>query len=313
MALLALFVLAGYVAPFVLSRALWPYRAPRLGVAAWLTLAATCAVTAVFAIGTVALPAAVAGHGLADWWHACLGQWRHYYGDANVVGVAVAGAVTVLLVGKLVYSAVSYRRNVVGFRRTHQAGLSLLSFAGTRNVVVVPHPVPTAYCVPGRPGQVVMTDSAVRALSPEQVEAVVAHERAHLVGRHSLLVDIATVLQRALGLIAPVFRCAANETAALVEMIADEAAVAKCPAPSVADALFTLAQGAAPSTALAASGPDLVRRVHRLISPPQPLGTLPRLATLVVLSLGVLGPAAAVVGPVAAAVVASTCAYSNHH
>jgi beta-lactamase regulating signal transducer with metallopeptidase domain len=158
-----------------------------------------------------------------------------------------------------------------------------------------------------------MTDAAVRILGPDQFDAVVAHERAHLAGRHYLLVGVATVLQSAFGLIAPMFGQATRETTTLVEMIADEAAVGACSAPRVAEALFTLARGAAPKAALAASRPDLLRRVWRLTTPPRPLGTPARLATLVVLSSALVLPALVVMGPVAAAVIAATCAHPYAH
>jgi Zn-dependent protease with chaperone function len=312
LSLLMVFFLAGYVAPSVLGRARWPYRSPRLGVAAWLTVAGICALTAVFAVGTVAIPVAVAGHGLADWWHACLGEWGHYYGDASIIVIAAAAVIAVIMLGRLLHSSVSYRRSTVGIRRAQQAGLSLVGFEGPRNVVVLPHPVPAAYCVPGRPGHVVMTDSAIRALEPDQVDAVVAHERAHLAGRHSMLVGVATVLQGAFGRIAPVFGRATRESAALVEMIADDAAVAMCPAARVAEALLRLADGAAPRATFAAGGSDMVRRIRRLSTPPRPLGPVPRLATLVALCLGPVAPVATVVGPVVAGVVASTCAHPTH-
>ncbi|TDD13757.1 hypothetical protein E1294_39770 [Nonomuraea diastatica] len=40
------------------------------------------------------------------------------------------------------------------------------------------------YCVPGRHSQMVITTGAMRSLGPEQVAAVLAHEQAHLRGRH---------------------------------------------------------------------------------------------------------------------------------
>jgi len=115
----------------------------------------------------------------------------------------------------------------------------------------------------------------------------------------------------AFGRIAPVFRRATSETAALLEMVADDAAVARCPAPRVAEALVTLADGPAPTTALAASGADLVRRIWRLTTPQRPLGRVPTLVTLVVLSLGAVVPVAAVVGPVVVGIVAATCAHPH--
>jgi Zn-dependent protease with chaperone function len=307
------FVSAGFIAPLALGRARWPYRAPRLGVAAWLSAAITAALSVLLATATVALPISTAGHGLAEWWHSCLvGGWRHYYGDTSLAGVGIAATATAALLGSLVYSMVSHVRAVGAVRRTQQAGLALLGAAADRDLVVLPHPVPAAYCVPGRPAHIVMTDGALRALASDQVDAVVAHERAHLAGHHARLIGLATVLHHGLGRTAPVFSRARQEVAALVEMIADDAAVRLCPAPRVAQALVTLADGVTPRPALAASGAHLVRRIRRLTVPPRPLGPVPRWITRVGLAAAVAIPIATVVGPLVAVFLAASCADPAH-
>jgi Zn-dependent protease with chaperone function len=305
------FVVAGFAAPLGLSRARWPYRAPRLGVAAWLSAAITSALAVLLATATMAIPVATAGHGLVEWWHACLGGWRHYYGDTSLTEIGVGAVATTAIVVSLSSAVVSYVRDVGAIRRTQQAGLALLG-VGDSDLVVLPHPVPAAYCVPGRPGHIVMTDGAIRALDADQVDAVVAHERAHLTGRHARLVGVAVVLNHGLGRIAPVFSRAAHEVAALVEMIADDAAVRLCPAPRVAQALVTLADGAAPRAALAAGGTDLVRRIRRLTMPPPPLGLVPRLIARVGLAAALAIPITTVVGPLVAVFLAASCADPTH-
>ena len=45
-------------------------------------------------------------------------------------------------------------------------------------------PEPAAYCVSGRPPAIVVTTAALGALDDRQLDAVVAHERAHLAGHH---------------------------------------------------------------------------------------------------------------------------------
>lgn len=311
--LAVVFIVAGFVAPLALGRAHWPSRAPRLGAAAWLIAAVTSALAVVLATATVALPIATAGHGLAEFWHACLvGGWRHYYGDTSLAGVGIAAAATAAMLGSLIHSAVSHVREVGSVRRTQQAGLALLGAGTDRDLVVLPHPVPAAYCVPGRPGHIVMTDGALRALASDQVDAVVAHERAHLAGHHARLIGLATVLHRGLGRTAPVFSRATQEVAALVEMIADDAAVRLCPAPRVAQALVTLADGAAPRPTLAASGSHVMRRIDRLTGPSHQLGLLPRWITWVGLAVALAVPLATVVGPLVAVFLAASCADTGH-
>src|SRR5262249_7851163 len=55
----------------------------------------------------------------------------------------------------------------------------------TGDLVVLPDRRPHAFAVPGRPGRVVVTDTMLRILSPEQRRVLLAHERAHLIYRHS--------------------------------------------------------------------------------------------------------------------------------
>jgi Zn-dependent protease with chaperone function len=254
----------------------------------------------------------VAGHGLADWWRACLESLRHYYGDASLGLAGFAAVAAAAMLGRLGYTAAGYVREVARVRRLQTASLALLS-ARAADLVVLPHPAPAAYCVPGRPGRIVVTEGALAALRPDQLYAVVAHERAHLAGRHAFLVGVATVLERAFGLLAPVFGRSRREIAALVEMIADDAAVRACPRSRVAEALLILARGSTPTSILAASGSDIVPRLRRLAAPPRPLGRLRASATLAALVLGVTVPVVAVAAPVAAAVIVASCAHATHH
>ncbi|MDJ0386155.1 M48 family metalloprotease [Streptomyces sp. G-G2] len=51
-------------------------------------------------------------------------------------------------------------------------------------LVVLADDFPDAYALPGRPGRIVVTSGMLRALSATKREALLAHERAHLKGRH---------------------------------------------------------------------------------------------------------------------------------
>ncbi len=56
---------------------------------------------------------------------------------------------------------------------------------------------PAAFCLPGRRRSVVVTTAALAALSGDELAAVLAHERAHLRGRHHLAAGAARTLDRA--------------------------------------------------------------------------------------------------------------------
>lgn len=52
------------------------------------------------------------------------------------------------------------------------------------NVVVVEADRPAAYCVVGRPNAIIVTSAAMKSLNRSQLKAVLAHENAHISGRH---------------------------------------------------------------------------------------------------------------------------------
>jgi Zn-dependent protease with chaperone function len=144
-------------------------------------------------------------------------------------------------------------------------------------------------------------------LEPDQLRAVLAHERAHLAGHHSFCVGLATVLDNAFGWLAPVFSRAERETKSLIEMAADDAAVRMCPPERLVEALLRLADGGSPATTFAATGSNLMERIERLYSHPRPLSPLHRLAGFVSLAVVLMVPIVTVFAAVAAAVLAASC------
>ena len=65
-------------------------------------------------------------------------------------------------------------------------------------MVVVASDRPAAYCVVGRPNAIVVTSAAMKALSPSQLEAVLAHERADIAGRHHHILMVLDALADAM-------------------------------------------------------------------------------------------------------------------
>ncbi|WP_438290092.1 M56 family metallopeptidase [Streptomyces sp. HUAS TT7] len=63
--------------------------------------------------------------------------------------------------------------------------------SGAGELAVLRDPRPDAYALPGRPGRIVVTTGMLRALEPAEREALFAHERAHLAGRHHLFLAAA--------------------------------------------------------------------------------------------------------------------------
>ena len=149
--------------------------------------------------------------------------------------------------------------------------------AGTAaaGIVVLDASRPAAYCVPGRPrpGTIVVTSGALAVLGPAQLTAVLEHERAHLAGRHHLLVAVTRGLAAIFPCV-PVFSQGSAEVARLTEMRADDAAARRAGRRPLIGALLALGTRAPvppvgiPAAGLAAAGYAVAARVHRLLEPP---------------------------------------------
>jgi len=163
-----------------------------------------------------------------------------------------------------------------------------------------------------------VTTGAVRALARGQLEAVLAHERAHLAWCHHRLVAMASISRRALPFL-PLMRHAEAQVERLVELHADDAATQVRDPESLATALVVLAAAAPepasaavadPSSALAAAGAvpvlasaatDAVQRMNRLLHPAEPLRGPWRLLLQAMAAGLVLGPLVMALAPAALA------------
>jgi predicted Zn-dependent protease len=121
-------------------------------------------------------------------------------------------------------------------------------------IVVLPGPDLEAYALPGWPGRIVVSGGLLDLLEPRRRAALIAHERAHLAGRHHLFTITAWMAAAACPLLIPVAR-AVEFT---VERWADEEAAAatgdrRLVAETIGQvAVMTAARGAAQSTARSA-------------------------------------------------------------
>jgi Zn-dependent protease with chaperone function len=77
---------------------------------------------------------------------------------------------------------------------------------GAEVVVVVPGRHPDAFTLPGAPGRIVVTEGLRAALSTDQLDVVLAHERAHLDSHHHRYVDAARLAAAGQPLLRPVAR-----------------------------------------------------------------------------------------------------------
>ena len=194
---------------------------------------------------------------------------------------ATPGGATVAGLGLTLAGAVASRTAVTALRHLRATGRQAMRHAHTARLAGVPqpalaavlleHPQPAAYCVAGRQPTVVLTTGALQALSPDQLQAVLAHERAHLAGHHHRLLALARIGRRALPFL-PLTREADVQVARLIELHADDAATRTSDPVPLAAALVVLATAAAsPAPALAAAATDTVQRIQRLLHPAAPL------------------------------------------
>jgi beta-lactamase regulating signal transducer with metallopeptidase domain len=181
---------------------------------------------------------------------------------------AVAGAallLTLVVLVRLVLTGHRVGTRLRSTRRRHRQLVDLLASDGD-GFVVVEGDVPVAYCLPGLAhGRVVVSRGALTRLPPDGLEAVLAHERAHLLARHDLVLEAFTVLHRAFPRWVSSGR-ALSEVRLLVEVLADAAARRRCGPVPLARALVALAGSPAPNASMAAGGSpsDLTARIRLL-------------------------------------------------
>ncbi|GAA2650779.1 M56 family metallopeptidase [Streptomyces vastus] len=270
--LLGYAVLLGAVAP-LLARASWVARSPRLAIWAWQALSATVVVSVALAGLALAVPTVPVSGNLADLLHACVLMLREQYATPGGAAVAASGTVLALmLLGRVGWRLAAGLLRARGERRRHAAVLAMVGRAHAGlGVTVLDDDRPAVYCLPGHGHRIVLTSAALAALEPEELQAVIAHERAHIRQRHHLVLAGAEALERAFPRV-PLFAVAAEQTRRLVEMAADDAATARTGSLNLATALVELAGAGAPTASLAASGGHVAGRVRRLLAGQRPLG-----------------------------------------
>jgi Zn-dependent protease with chaperone function len=190
---------------------------------------------------------------------------------ASLAATAAAVAFSAVMLARLLWSGHRTGTRLRTARWRHRTLVDALGTHTDAEVRVLDHATPTAYCLPGRNHRVVLTRGALAALPRDELEAVLAHERAHLRARHDLILEFFVVLHAAAParLRAPE---ALREVRLLVEVLADRAARRTVGALPLARALMTLAGGAQPEAALGAGTDRSVTRdrLALLAEPPAP-------------------------------------------
>jgi Zn-dependent protease with chaperone function len=260
-------VLLGHVLGPWLAGQSWVRRYPGPAIALWL---AALAGTVASVLGLVALAFFASpgpGHPIMEWARRCLSGHTHQ-------GTSLAALLSLPLIVALAIAvrvAVRRFRVTIATRRRHREMLQLVTRDGNGldDTRILDHPLPVAYCLPSRNRPIVVSSGALDLLDSRQLEAVLDHERAHLRGRHHLILALVDALAHTVPR-AATFRHARTSLAALLEQAADDAAARRHGPEAVAGALRNLAVMACPSGALAAAATGseaLALRLDRLDHP----------------------------------------------
>ncbi|MFF5992368.1 MULTISPECIES: M56 family metallopeptidase [Prauserella] len=280
---------AGWFVPRQLLRADLRRRDPRPLIAAWLLAMSGVALAGITGVVLLLAPDHAAPSPLTWALSQCWTALQHGSPPKleEIIGVLSAA----ILAGLIARFAIVAVREFLQWRRASHERLAVLRLVARTDdhspkTLWLAHDRPLAFSLGNRPGVIVATEGLRRHLSPEGVAAVLAHERAHLRGRHHLLILIAGILRRTMPFV-PLFQQADTALRELVELAADVSAVRTCGASAVRSALLGVAGPGTPEVALAMARDAVTLRLARLQHAAQPAGGF-RAA----LSCGIAGMAA---------------------
>ncbi|MEV8215523.1 M56 family metallopeptidase [Leifsonia sp. NPDC077715] len=295
----ALAVALAWPVPLLLARAKWPAAAPVLAVALWQSIALAGGISM---IGSLLL-AGLLPFG-DDLWSRIQGAAASLFNGPLPPGVSLLNAfllsaailLTAHLLLNLALTAVRSRNQ----RHRHMELLRLLSspLPDTPSTRVIDHPAPAAYCLPGARSVTVLSEGMIELLSPAELDAVVAHERAHLRQKHHLLLDAFRSWKRALPWF-PIATRAQDAVALLLEELADDTARKASGDAVLADAI-RLVDATGPAGAALGAPKDkrtpeqrraaLLAREERLTAGRRTVGPALRAAVVVATALLVVVP-----------------------
>ncbi|MEU5108083.1 MULTISPECIES: M56 family metallopeptidase [unclassified Streptomyces] len=257
----------GLLAPRLMLRG-WAHRSPALAVFAWHALAVSFTTAVALAAFHLAVPAPHRHTGAAGFLHACgpadtPESGVSTPGIADALAIAVPAAVPLVLLG-------SFALEVAHARWRRSRHLRVLDVVGRHSAAlratVLDHDLPTAYSLPGLRSRVVVSRGALSLLTADQLDAVLEHERGHIAGRHHLALAAAEAFARTFRRL-PLARHAREQTAILLEMIADDRALRRQPRAVLAAAMCDMAAAKTPRGAFAMGGADVLIRLRRVLAP----------------------------------------------
>ncbi|MFG3292180.1 M56 family metallopeptidase [Streptomyces sp. NPDC048179] len=185
--------------------------------------------------------------------------------------VVAAGSALLLATGVVALGVAAVRQ----FRHLAWARAECARLDGDLELAVIDDAVPLAFALPGAPGRIVVSRGMLRCLGDHEREALLAHERAHLRGRHHVFQS----LWRLTAALNPLLRPMAVAGGFVLERWADEEAAQRVGdrrvvAHAVGRAALASAGSPRPA-ALAVTGGAVPQRVRALLAPPPARRSLP--------------------------------------
>lgn len=261
------------VAPRLLPRVTHRGGAPALAVTAWLAVVASVVASWIAAaLSIVAQVARTWNRPDAAVLMACLARVRSvalgHGGVALQLGfLSAAALMAAFVLTFLVRIGRTLRAGRTQSRRHAESARIIGRHIRGVDGFVIDAPQKMAYCVGGRGGTVVITSAAIAALEPAHLAAVLAHEQAHLTGRHHVVLAATAALTNSMPRVR-LFQVAHTEIARLLEMCADDRAARRHGGGALVAAIMSLAGPASiPIAALGASSVGVSARIARLVHP----------------------------------------------
>ncbi len=207
------------------------------------------------------------------------------------IPVATGSVAALALAGAGVAVAVMFRNRARGLAESYRRAAGLRAHD---SIVVVPGPGIDAYALPGRPGRIVVSGLLLDRLDPGRRAALIAHEQAHLAGRHHLFASVARLAAAANPMLLPVARtveytverCMGNRR--LVAEPIGQVALLASPRPRQAAGIALGAVGQLTQRVAVAWAGPVPRRVAALLNgPPRRRTVLVAASAAIVLLAGV--------------------------
>ncbi len=219
--LVAIGLVLGLVGPRILTTQAWMTTAPRLGLTVWLAILWSSISSLSVGIFLLSMDSWLARDMLADVIQLCWSTFHHHYGAHPALSVAALGAVLAVITTVVARVVLVQLRGWM-FRLRHRRMLDIVAHPYAHGPIsVIDHKALTAYCLPGKGGRIVISSGALTTLNSGELAAVIAHERAHLVGRHHAILAVVRAMRTALPFL-PITRSGPQVVRGLLERLADE-------------------------------------------------------------------------------------------